>query len=198
MRRTSPILLLACLSAGALSGQNVLQTNPGTVEVGVFGGIAGGLGRTAAGVGGNVGVVATKVIQPYFEVTFFPDLLTSTPGATRGGQTVTPKFSFTDYHGGVRLRVPFERRSDVMPYVSFGVGGLHKNAGQKIDRDGDVFNDPARTDPAVNFGAGLSYYHNKVGLKVEVKGYKPISDLKEYSDPFFKLTFGICYMWGRK
>ena len=194
----------ALLAATSMLAQNVSYMNRGTVEAGVFGGFATGLGSTAAGAGGNIAVAASKNVLPYFEVTFFPDLLnrTSTETLTSQGSgrtvSVTRKSSFVDYHGGIHVRLPIgKRRSDIMPYFAFGVGALHRNKGQVII-DGLDLGDPARSDLAVNFGGGLRWYVKpNFGIRVEAKGYKPNSDVAAYNDAFMKLTFGAFYIWGR-
>ncbi|MCS7023846.1 MAG: hypothetical protein NZV14_03510 [Bryobacteraceae bacterium] len=185
-------------------GQNVSYLNAGTVEFGAFGGFAGGLGRTAAGAGANFAVAANRWLLPYFEFTYFPDLLNRTAeeeivaqGTGRRVQ-VRRKNSFSDFHGGIHLRVPFKRNPSVMPYFAFGVGGLRKNAGQAEIVGGPRLPDPERTDLAVNFGGGLRWYaRQNVGIRIEAKGYKPNSDIPAFNDPFMKITFGVFYIWGR-
>jgi hypothetical protein len=198
------LLPLALLAPTAALAQNVSYLNAGTVEVGAFGGLTAGLGRTAAGAGGNIAVAANKYILPYFEVTYFPDLLNRTAEEEISAQgtgrrvQVRRKNSFSDFHGGVHIRVPFQRRPEIMPYFSFGVGGLRKNAGVAQIVGGPDLPDPERTDLAVNFGGGLRWYvKQNVGIRIEAKGYKPNSDVAAFNDPFMKLTFGVFYIWGR-
>jgi hypothetical protein len=187
----------------------------GNVEVGAFGGFAAGVGRTAAGVGGNVAVAASKVIMPYFEVTYFPDLLNRSVDSSfplnitlPNGQRLTNatgsgtlKTSFTDYHAGVHLRIP--TRSRVIPYGAFGVGALRRAEadvtytfnvpGVQLQPVTDRFQSESQL--AVNFGGGVRVYASEnFGVRVEMKGYKPTKDIiAGTSDPFFKLTFGVFY-----
>ncbi|MBL8227123.1 MAG: hypothetical protein JNL98_01545 [Bryobacterales bacterium] len=198
------LLPLTILASSAAFAQNVSYLNAGTVEVGAFGGLTAGLGRTAAGAGGNIAVAANRWVLPYFEYTYFPDLLNRTAqeeipaqGTARTIQ-VRRKNSFSDFHGGVHLRVPFKRNPSIMPYFAFGVGGLRKSNGEVQFADGPTLEDPARTDLAVNFGGGLRWYvRQNVGIRIEAKGYKPNSDVPAFNDAFMKVTFGVFYIWGR-
>src|SRR5262245_4969451 len=77
-RTWTKVIAAALFAASPILGQIPAYWNRGTVEAGAFGGFATGLGRTAAGVGGNIAVAATTNVMPYFETTFFPDLLNRT------------------------------------------------------------------------------------------------------------------------
>lgn len=202
---------------GVLAQGDVAFLKQGNVEVGAFGGFASGIGRTAAGVGGNVAVAASKVVMPYFEVTYFPDLLNRNDQrefpvniTLPDGRRVTNaqgnaliKTSFMDYHGGVHLRIPIKSKPSVVPYGAFGAGILRRSEAAATY----TFNVPgvtlqpvpqtfaADSQFAVNFGGGLRVYATEnFGIRIEAKGYKPTGDIiAGTSDPFFKLTFGVFY-----
>jgi hypothetical protein len=223
-------LALVVLAASTAFGQgSVGKLDAGNVEVAAFGGLAAGVGRTAAGVGGNIAVAATRVIMPYFETTYFPDLtnvsvtqafntnitLPNNQVLTTSG-TGTLQSSFTDFHGGVHLRIPTKANPSLVPYFAFGVGALRRSQADVIYKIGqptlpagvtippavlaaaladrtDTF--PSDTQLAVNFGGGIRYYATEnFGVRVEAKVYKPTGEIiGRTSDPFFKLTFGVFY-----
>lgn len=199
--------LAAC--SGAF-GQAIPFLAPGNVEVGGFAGVSAGIGRTAAGVGGNVAVAASRHVMPYFEATYFPDLLNRNvtqpfpiAGVPNASGTALVKTSFTDFHGGLHLRTPISSTPSVVPYFAIGAGVLRRSKtsatftfnipNARIDPITDTI--PSESEFAINFGGGIRWYASEnFGTRIEVKGYKPSGKLiAGTADPFFKVTFGVFY-----
>lgn len=203
--------LVGALPALAQTG-GVPWLAKGTVEVAGFGGFTSGLGQTGGGVGANVGVAANQYLLPYFEVTYFPSLASSSRlyKSANPGSTLTlsdAKLNYTDFQGGIHLRAPnVFHKSNVMPYLSLGVGVLHNGSlsgtlsgsvnGIQIPSTNYTVN--SENNFAASFGGGLRIYtKNKVGFRIEVQGFKPTGS-NYGNDPFVKVTFGVFFYANNK
>lgn len=207
--RTLLAVTALTIGGGALHGQNVPFLAPGNVELNGFIGVAAGGGNTGVGAGGNVAVAATRRLMPYAEYSYFPSLTASAVrrdypiGGTTEFATATGKASRQDFHGGVHLRVPIGS-SHIVPYGAFGVGALFVapskgkivvGVGDGTSRPFDV-DQPSETELAVNFGGGIRIYTKEnFGIRLEVKGYKPVSG-NYVRDTFMKATVG--FFWYSK
>ncbi|HTS30011.1 MAG TPA: hypothetical protein VMH81_29270 [Bryobacteraceae bacterium] len=176
----------------------------GSFEFGGFAGVSYGLDDYRAMGGGNVTFAVNKYILPYAEVSYFPGILRTVKGTipVSGGTPISytqnSSYPFTDFHGGVHIRMPIFRESPVVPYLVFGVGGLrhstrminvqYQTLGQTLTAQ---ITDPAGTDKAINGGGGIRYYiGQRFGLRVEAKVYKPYG---EFTDTFAKIEAGFFY-----
>lgn len=215
--------IFAVLSFTLVAGAQPV-INVGKVEVAGFGGIAAGIGRTAAGVGGNIGVAPFQKTDPsnpakttgkwlmaYFETTYFPNLLNKTVSeqipvsGLSQPRTATGVFkaSFTDVHGGVHLRYQSADRPQWVPYGSFGVGVLQRSSASinftipELNVNVPIQR-PGQSELAFNGGGGIRWYlKENFGTRMEVKLYKPTGTLiAGKSDPFVKVTFGVFYNWS--
>jgi hypothetical protein len=191
----------ACLIPLDCLGQ-VSVVRSGSFEIGGFAGASYGVDRYRAIGGGNLTYAVNRWLLPYVEYSYFPGIA-RTISQTIPGSSVTFQVNdsvpFSDFHGGVHIRIPI-RESRIVPYLVFGVGGLthfsHTTTVTYTGADGLQHSIPGGTDPggtdfAVNFGGGLRYYVNqRFGFRVEAKGYKPDSSI---TAAFGKVEAGIFY-----
>ena len=181
----------------------------GNVELNGFVGAAAGGGNTSLGAGGNLAVAVHRNVMPYVEYSYFPGSLGASLnvmnpiGGTNDVALATGKAARQDFHGGVHLRFPIGR-SKIVPYAAFGVGALFISSakgtivvpvGNGTTRTFDTTL-PSETETAVNFGGGIRIYTKEnFGLRLEVKGYRPVSG-NYVRDTFMKATVG--FFWYSK
>lgn len=200
---------------GVFQGAALAQTpdlRPGNFELGLYAGASYGVDRFRPMGGVNLSYSLPKLLLPYVEFSYFPEL-------TRNYNTPTDHFvesaQLEDIHAGVHIRIlPHESR--VVPYAVIGFGMLHSHTtGQDIP-DASVCVVPGirstpctpteiaskttpvditSNDPAVNFGAGLRVYHKSyLGYRVEYKLYRPVSG--QFTNFFSKVEGGIFFQFG--
>lgn len=147
--------LLAMLSTQWLAAQPLEK---GEVEVGGFAGLVAGAGTHAnVGAGAAVGVADRVALTGEFSV-------------------IPAEANSYEFHAGVHYLIP-QRRSDVVPYVAFGMGGIHSSGGG--------------TNFFLNFGGGLRYYLGQGwGLRPEFKIFAG-------EDTFVRIAVGLFYQFGR-
>ncbi len=190
MRLTIPSLalfvtLLASLhlTAPQASAQDAPSVRRNNVEIAAMGGVSWGFDKTRVMGGGNVGWAATKNLFPYFEATYLPGLDRVEESSLQNGGVQRTEFTADAFafDTGLHLRAPIAE-SPVVPYAVIGIGGIRFTTDSTVTLvgpDGAVIDrlsvsQPASTELAVNFGAGIRYYINEaVGLRVEFKGYRP-------------------------
>src|SRR5690242_4363746 len=117
---------LTAASAMIVFGQNAPFLRPGSIEVGPFFGASYGVVSAKYMLGGNLTVAANKTFLPYVEYTYLPKVATPTVFTTVStGSTATfdRNISFSDFHGGLHVRLPIHE-SPVVPYLAGGVGVL--------------------------------------------------------------------------
>jgi len=190
------LVSIALLSMPAFA-QDVALIRTGNTEIGGFFGGSYGLDSWRGMGGGNVAYAATRFILPYVEYSYFPGIVRTGTIAVPGFGDATFRTSvpLSDFHGGIHLRFP-KGQTPVVPYLVAGAGvigyrdtdatvaipGITQTFTQRINGTSDF---------AANFGAGLRYYTTeRLGFRVEFKGYKPTGT---YTDPFYKVTVGIFF-----
>jgi hypothetical protein len=153
--------------------------------------------------GGNVSYGVTKYILPYVEYSYFPGIERQQKGLIQvtGGNPIpyvaSQAIPFSDFHGGIHLRVPI-RESHLVPYGVFGVGGLTSFArdARYVTADGrtGTVPFPGETNVAINFGGGFRYYIGpRYGIRLEAKAYKPYGGPSGFNDFFGKVEFGFFF-----
>jgi hypothetical protein len=198
------VVLLSSATLMVGFGQNAPYLRPGSIEVGPFLGASYGIVSAQYMVGGNVTIAANKTFLPYVEYTYLPKVArpTITPSVGAGTSvTVDRNVSFSDFHGGVHIRLPIHEKP-VVPYLAFGVGALtHFDQPVKVTfkfSDGSSstqnLTQPAGSDFAVNGGVGLRFYFRsqRFGMRVEAKVYKPTG---EFNSTFGKAEAGVFYQF---
>lgn len=201
------VLALAAVAACAPAQQNVSFLRTGSIEAGAFGGASYGIVNFQGMVGGNVTVAANKWVLPYVEYTYLPGvaspILPSTSVPPGYSVTVSHNISFSDFHGGVHIRLPIHD-SPVVPYLVVGAGALTHfqqtvtstltgpNCPSGCQSSVPV---PGASNFAVNFGGGIRYYlrSERFGFRTEAKVYKPTGS--GYNSTFGKVEFGIFYQF---
>jgi hypothetical protein len=200
LRYLPAALVVASVS---LFGQSAPHLSPHTVEVGGFIGSSYGLDEFRVMGGGNVTYGINRYILPYAEFSYFPGI----PREQRGtfpttGESFRLQYSIpiSDFHGGVHLRIPI-RESRVVPYLVFGLGGLH-TYGRTVTARYDVpvagqqtaqIPIASSTDFATNYGGGLRYYTTqRFGMRLEAKVYKPTGS---YTGAFGKIEWGFFFQF---
>jgi hypothetical protein len=196
--RLAAVVLLCALTAMTLSAQTAPYLGAGTTEINGFGGLSYGLDKWRGSFGGNAGHWVTTWLMPYGEFSYFPGInrnISVPVGGANEFATGRQAVKFADIHGGVHVRKALS--NNFVPYAVFGVGEVHgfkRTAnlnfpiapGVTRPRDVEV---PSSNDLAVNGGVGLRIYTKEsFGFRVEYKIYKPTGT---YTDPFYKLVFGI-------
>ena len=169
-------------------GQQLSVVRPGSFEIDPFLGVSYGIDQTRFMGGGNVSFAVDKYILPYVEYSYFPGIGRTDSGSLPNGAPFTYHHSIpmSDFHGGVHIRIPI-RESHVVPYGSFGVGGLSyssysENVSYSTSNGQQTFMFPVQgaTNFAVNFGGGLRFYLTpRYGFRVEAKAYKPTGTFTE-------------------
>jgi len=203
------IWLCAAAINPAYGQQNVSFLRTGSIEAGVFGGASYGNVNYEYMFGGNLTIAANKWILPYVEYTYLPQVqgLNNVNATLAPGQTVTASrnISFSDFHGGIHIRLPIHE-SPVVPYLVIGAGVLHHFPQTITETITDLpgtttpvpppssFTVAGGSDFAVNFGGGIRYYlrSERFGFRAEAKVYKPTGDFK---NTFGKVEFGIFYQF---
>jgi hypothetical protein len=183
---------------GATAFGQASAVRAGSVEVGPFIGASYGLDAFHVMGGGNITyALKNKYVLPYFEYSYFPGLpRTNVPVAnTSPAQTINYySMSLSDFHGGVHIRLPI-KESRFVPYLVFGVGGLHNGEQDNVNVTIATTPNPtpAKTDIpggtnfAINGGGGIRYYiggSGTFGLRAEAKIYHATSG------PFEGVNFG--------
>jgi len=199
-------LAFAVAAGCAMAQQNVSFLRTGSFEAGFFGGASYGIVNFQGMVGGNLTFAATKNILPYVEYTYLPQVaFPLAPSLNLGpgySYTVDHNVSFSDFHGGLHIRLPIHD-SPLVPYAVVGVGALTHFA-QTVTFNVTGPNGPAPPEPlpvpggsnfAVNAGFGFRYYIRsaRFGLRTEAKVYKPTG--QGYNSAFGKVEFGIFYQF---
>jgi hypothetical protein len=194
--------LLIASTVSAVFGQ-VSYVRAGSFELDPF--IGGSYGIVSAQFmgGANLTFAANKYILPYVEFGYFPQVASPTPQSIKiiipsgTAYTFSESISFTDFHGGVHVRLPIHEKP-IVPYLAFGVGGLSSSAASgnvTLTETGQVapFVQAAQTSFAINGGGGLRYYFNqRYGIRVEAKVYKPTGT---FNSTFGKVEFGFFYQF---
>lgn len=195
--------LLTAVAATAAFGQNVPFMRPGSYEIGPFVGASYGIVDAQYIVGGNLTYAINRVVLPYVEYSYFPEVARPlTPSQVPSNATqvrANRNISFSDFHGGVHLRIPIHEKP-IVPYLAFGVGALtHFDAKVRYSYV-NAFGQQSQTDEitspggaafAVNGGGGLRFYFGqRWGMRVEAKVYKPTGD---FNSTFGKVEVGLFY-----
>jgi hypothetical protein len=189
--------LLVCVITVAIA--QVPAVRQGSFEVGGFIGSSFGLDHYQVMGGGNVSYGVTKYLLPYVEYSYFPGIERQSSGTfptTGASYTVSQAIPFSDFHGGVHIRIPI-RESRLVPYAVIGFGGLKSYArtGSATFQGVTIpLSFPSETDFAVNGGGGLRYYiGQRYGVRFEAKVYKPYGGSTGFNDPFGKVEFGFFF-----
>ena len=197
-------LAFAATAGCAVAQQNVSFLRTGSIEAGVFGGASYGIVNYQGMAGGNITIAANKWILPYAEYTYLPQV--ALPQGTTNLQpgftvSVNHNISFSDFHGGVHIRMPIHD-SPLVPYLAVGVGALtHFSQDVTFTTTGpngsssNTITVPTGSSFAVNAGGGLRYYlrSERFGFRAEAKVYKPTS--QPYNGTFGKVEFGVFYQF---
>jgi hypothetical protein len=217
--RKSPLSrwFLLAVALTTVCGVSLAQTpdlRPGNFELGLYAGASYGVDSFRPMGGVNLSYSLPKLLLPYAEFNYFPEL-------SRSYNTATDHFNIAaqieDVHAGVHIRIlPHESR--VVPYGVIGFGLLHSHTtGQDVpDASACIVQgirstpctpaevaqrttpvDITANDPAVNFGAGLRIYHKSyLGYRVEYKLYRPVSG--DFTKFFSKAEAGIFFQFGAR
>jgi hypothetical protein len=195
------IAVAGCLPAGCFGQISIMRS--GSYEIGGFGGASYGVDHFRAMGGANVTYAINQWLLPYAEYTYLPGVsrTISQPVPGLSGTNAVSTFStpFSDFHGGVHIRIPL-RESPIVPYLVAGIGGLthFQHARTLTYTGGDGLShtipgtDPQGTDLAFNFGGGVRYYLNeRFGFRIEAKGYTTTNT--SVTPVFGKVEIGIFY-----
>ena len=200
LRYVPAALIVASVS---LFGQSAPHLSPHTFEVGGFIGSSYGLDEFRVMGGGNICYGINKYILPYAEFSYFPGIRREQSGTfDQTGQPINVQFSvpISDFHGGVHVRIPI-RESRVVPYLVFGLGGLHTygrtvTARYGVEGIGErTIQLPisSSTDFATNWGGGIRYYTTqRFGMRLEAKAYKPTGS---FTNVFGKIEWGFFFQF---
>jgi hypothetical protein len=192
-------VLLIASTGSAVFGQ-VSYVRPGSFELDPFVGASYGIVNAQFMVGANLTFAANKYILPYVEYSYFPQFAAPVGSfipSSGVAYTVSKNISFSDFHGGVHIRIPIHEKP-IVPYLAFGVGTLEHS-----DQSGTItissfnqtlpFFQAGGADFAINGGGGLRYYFNqRYGIRVEAKVYKMTGT---FDNTFGKVEFGIFYQF---
>jgi len=196
-------VIVSMIFAGAAFGQgNVPWLRTGSFEAGGFVGGSYGIVNAQYMVGGNLTVAATPRILPYVEYTYLPGVAFPKVSVPAGDTYMTNRSaSFSDFHGGLHIRLPIHE-SPVVPYLVVGAGVLtHFQQSFTVTvtpPGGTPFpltqTVPAGSDFAFNAGFGIRYYlrSERFGFRTEAKFYKPVGT---YNSVFGKAEFGFFYQF---
>ena len=200
-------------TATIASAQNTPDLRPGNFELGLYGGASYGVDAFRPMGGVNLSYSLPKLLLPYVEFSYFPELLRN---LNQPPSYFQESARLIDFHGGVHIRIlPHEAR--YVPYAVFGFGVLnsHTTGAQYVSKDvcgsncsgstlqvnGTTYYKTSQsidikgTDPAVNLGAGLRIYHtSSFGYRAEFKAYRPVSG--EFTKWFSKTEGGIFFQFG--
>lgn len=170
---------------------------PGNFELGLYAGASYGVDSFRPMGGVNLSYSLPKLLLPYVEFSYFPELNRSYSNKT---DTFTESVKIEDIHAGVHIRIlPHESR--YVPYAVVGFGVLHSQGKVTDNLIGDsshpTTDNIKANDPAVNFGAGLRIYHKSyLGYRIEFKEYRPVSG--QFTKFFSKTEGGIFFQFGGK
>jgi hypothetical protein len=155
-------------------------------------------------VGGNVTIAVNRFVLPYVEYTYLPQVARPTIISSVGlgtTATVDRNISFSDFHGGIHIRVPIHE-SPVVPYLAVGLGALtHFDQDVRVtfrNADGttqtQTLTQTGGSDFAFNAGGGLRFYLRgpRFGFRAEAKVYKPTG---LFNNVFGKVEGGIFYQF---
>ena len=201
--RVARVALLSTIAVVSGYGQ-VPYLRPGSIEVGPFLGASYGIVSAQYMVGGNVTIAANKIFLPYVEYSYLPEVARPTIVSSVGSgttATVDRNISFSDFHGGLHIRIPIHEKP-VVPYLAIGVGALtHFDQTVKVtfrNPDGttqtQTLTQPGGSDFAFNAGGGLRFYirGQRLGMRLEAKVYKPSG---VFDSTFGKVEAGLFYQF---
>jgi len=181
--RLGRITLTCIWAALPVVAQNAPSCKKGNLELGLFGGESYGLDRFRPMGGGNVAYGLNCRFFPFAEVSYLPGILRTIDIPT-GATTSYGQFNvnMTDFHGGLHIRL-LRPESRVVPYLVGGLGMIRGSSSTGtiyvVGTLGTVpFPQtlPSSVNFAVNFGGGLRvFFHEKIAMRVEFKGFKPTS-----------------------
>jgi hypothetical protein len=217
--RFTPFIGFLALILGATPivshAQRTPDLRPGNFELGLYGGASYGVDAFRPMGGVNLSYSLPKLLLPYVEFSYFPELLRN---LNQPPSYFQESARLIDFHGGVHIRIlPHEAR--YVPYAVFGFGVLnsHTTGAQYVTKDvcgsscsastlvvnGTTYYktgnpiDIKSTDPTVNLGAGLRIYHtSSFGYRAEFKAYRPVGG--EFTKWFSKTEGGIFFQFGGK
>jgi hypothetical protein len=208
---------ILALMAGAtiVRAQSTPDLRPGNFELGLYAGASYGVDAFRPMGGVNLSYSLPKLLLPYVEFSYFPELL-------RNVNTSAAYFQesarLIDFHGGVHIRIlPHESRYVPYAVVGFGVLNSHTTGYEyvpqsvcgadcsgatiqvnntKYYRSGSAI-DIRGNDPTLNLGGGLRIYQSSsFGYRAEFKAYRPVSG--EFTKWFSKTEGGIFFQFGGK
>jgi hypothetical protein len=195
--------LLFGMFALTASAQRTPDLRPGNFELGLYGGASYGVDSFRPMGGVNLSYSLPKLLLPYVEFSYFPEILRDYVQGDKGG---TLSARLIDFHGGVHVRF-IQRESRVVPYgvIGFGVLNSHTTGISKPLQTAGLTQaqidalssrvDIKSNDPAVNFGGGLRVYHTSAfGYRAEFKLYRPVSG--QFTKVFTKTEGGIFFQFG--
>ena len=181
--------LLLISAAPFLNGQAVSVIRSGSFEIGGFAGASYGIDKTRVMGGGNVTFAINKWILPYAEFSYFPGIGRTEDHTFPGtGNPYKLHYSvpMSDFHAGVHVRFPI-REKPIVPYLVFGLGGLHSyadtvsstyNVSPTVTQSTPPLPVGSSTNFAINGGGGVRVYlGQRFGVRVEAKAYRPTGDL---------------------
>ena len=200
-----PLVLVSICLAPCVHAQRTPDLRPGNFELGLYGGASYGVDSFRPMGGVNLSYSLPKLLLPYVEFSYFPELLRHYVVADKSG-TLTARL--VDFHGGVHIRF-IQHESRVVPYGVVGIGVLNSHTTGKSRPTDTSRYTPAQiealtsnvdirgNDPTANFGAGLRVYHTSAfGYRAEFKLYRPLSG--EFTKVFTKTEGGIFFQFGGK
>jgi hypothetical protein len=200
------LLCSAALLAIPAMAQNAPILRPGVWEVGGFVGASYGIDQTRAMGGGNVVYSLTQTFMPFAEVSYFPGIGRSATILGISSSTQTYSVPLTDFNAGFHLRIPIPK-SRIIPYGVISGGAIHTpsttfnytypnpvNANQTVTGSLPV---GSATNFAISFGGGIRYYATeRLGFRVEAKGYKAVDVGTVSTNPiFYRVAFGFFYQF---
>jgi hypothetical protein len=184
--------------------QRTPDLRPGNFELGLYGGASYGVDSFRPMGGVNLSYSLPKLLLPYVEFSYFPELLRNYVTGDKAG-VVSARL--VDFHGGVHIRI-LQHESRVVPYAVLGIGVLNSHTTGLSRPTGPGYTEAQRdalaskvdiksTDPTFNTGLGLRVYHtSSFGYRVEFKLYRPLSG--EFTKVFTKTEGGIFFQFGGK
>jgi hypothetical protein len=180
-----------CLSAATLAVVAVAQTQTtppppkqdtgvvsqqaGDMELGLFtGAVIPPGGGAKVGGGANFAYAVNTWLYPYAEFSVLPGALNQQ--VTAGNSTFVTSGGLLDFHGGVHIRIPVNKR--FVPYGVIAVGGFkpYSVTLAQISGGNTINSQSISQSPefAFNYGGGVRYYiTNIIGVRFEVKAYGP-------------------------
>jgi hypothetical protein len=200
------------LFANPAAAQSTPDLRPGNFELGLYTGASYGVDSFRPMGGVNLSYSLPKLLLPYVEFSYFPELVRSdAPNGANYHFVYTAKLY--DVHAGVHVRVlPHESR--VVPYGVIGFGVLNSDitgasipttsycnqlglSSSQCSALGSGHTEIKGNDATLNFGAGLRVYHTSyLGYRVEYKLYRPVTG--QFTNFFSKAEGGIFFQFGHR